>query len=140
MQYTTEMCEGKLTPTRENDPFTLALGKPYHPGRVVRVRGKRMGIEAVMGREYTKSTKRKPSSSSQQISDSQKMELKEELREELRQEYRQEFQQQFSALLKQLNIPNLELPQTQGSRQEEEASKPPSVQHEVITLLNFLNF
>ena len=64
MQYTAEMCEGKLTPTRERDPFTLTLGKPYHPGRVVGVGEKRLGIEAVMGREYTKSTKSKPSSSS----------------------------------------------------------------------------
>ena len=128
MQYTTEMFEGKLSPTCERDPFTLALGKPYHPGRVVRVGGKRLGIEAVMGREYTKSTKSKPSSSSPQVTDSQKQEIKEELR--------QEFQEQFNALLKQLNLPNLELPlQTLGdscSRPQEEANKPHFVQEEVI--------
>ena len=65
------MVEGKLTPTRDMDPFTLALGKPYHPGRVLGVGGKRLGIEAVMGSEYTKSTKSKPSfSTSPLVTDS----------------------------------------------------------------------
>ena len=76
MQYTTEMCEGKLTPTRERDPFTLALGKPYHPRRVVGVEGKRLGIEAVMGPHYTKSTKSKPSSYSPQVTESHILEIR----------------------------------------------------------------
>ncbi|XP_021756878.1 uncharacterized protein LOC110721949 [Chenopodium quinoa] len=32
LEHTSEVVEGKLTPSIENDPFTLALGKPYHPG------------------------------------------------------------------------------------------------------------
>ena len=71
------MVEGKLTPTREKDPFTLALGKTYHPRRVIGVGGKRLGIEAVMGSEYTKSTKSKPSSAtSPQFKDTRKMQLR----------------------------------------------------------------
>ncbi|XP_021716895.1 uncharacterized protein LOC110684771 [Chenopodium quinoa] len=53
LEHTSEVVEGKLTPSIENDPFTLALGKPYHPGRVIGAGGKQLGWEKVMGSEYT---------------------------------------------------------------------------------------
>ncbi|XP_021733080.1 uncharacterized protein LOC110699877 [Chenopodium quinoa] len=55
LEYTGELVEGKLVPTVEKDPFTLAMGKPYHPGRVLGAGGSLLGWEKVMGPEYTKS-------------------------------------------------------------------------------------
>ncbi|XP_021762643.1 uncharacterized protein LOC110727388 [Chenopodium quinoa] len=55
IEHTEELVEGKLVPSVEKDPFTLALGKPYHPGRVVGAGGSLLGWEKVMGPEYTKS-------------------------------------------------------------------------------------
>ncbi|XP_021764093.1 uncharacterized protein LOC110728751 [Chenopodium quinoa] len=55
LEYTIEVVQGKLVPNVEKDPFTLALGKAYHPGRVVGSGGTLLGWEKVMGSEYTKS-------------------------------------------------------------------------------------
>lgn len=104
MTYTNDMLEGKLTPTPDNDPFTLAFQKPYHPGRVVGAGGTRLGLEAVMGSDYTRtrSCKSQPSVNTPQCTDSTKEAIKEELR--------QEMQEQFNAILKHLNLAPMPIP------------------------------
>ncbi|XP_021734247.1 nonsense-mediated mRNA decay protein 2-like [Chenopodium quinoa] len=47
LEHTQELVEGKFEPSVENDPFTMALGRPYHPGRVVGSGGSLLGWQKV---------------------------------------------------------------------------------------------
>lgn len=97
LEYTTEVVEGKLVPTIEKDPFTLALGKPYHPGRVVGMGGTLLGWEKVMGSEYTKMGRSRASVNSPEELDAKVASIKEQVRNELIGE--------FNAWAKQMNLP-----------------------------------
>jgi hypothetical protein len=99
LEYTGELVEGKLVPTVEKDPFTLAMGKPYHPGRVLGAGGSLLGWEKVMGPEYTKSGRSRASVNSPQNFDATVASIKEQVRNEMREE--------FNAWAKQMNLPTL---------------------------------
>ena len=107
LEHTSEVIEGKLTPSIEHDPFTLALGKPYHPGRVIGFGGKQLGWEKVMGSEYTKSAKSRSSVNSPHRIDEKE---KESIKAEIRAELQEQMQSQFNAILKHMNLPPLPFP------------------------------
>ena len=109
------MVEGKLTPTVENDPFSLALGKPLHPGRVIGAGGHLQGWQKVMGESYTKSGRRHSSVSSQVDMDAKVESIKEDLRKEM--------QQQFNAILMHMNMPPL------SSNMETNSTSHPQYEH-----------
>ncbi|XP_021743402.1 uncharacterized protein LOC110709489 [Chenopodium quinoa] len=102
IEHTEELVEGKLVPSVEKDPFTLALGKPYHPGRVVGAGGSLLGWEKVMGPEYTKSGRSRASVNSPHDLVSTVESIKEQVRNELVSE--------FNAWAKQMNLPSLPFP------------------------------
>ncbi|XP_021756651.1 uncharacterized protein LOC110721770 [Chenopodium quinoa] len=79
LEYTEQMVEGKLVPTVEKNPFTLALGIPYHLGRVVGSGGTLLGWEKVMGPEYTKSGRSRASVNSPLDLDAKVASIKEQV-------------------------------------------------------------
>ena len=92
IEYTEELVEGKLVPTVDHDPFTLALKKPYHPGRVVGAGGSLQGWEKVMGPEYSKSAKSRasvnsPVNSNMLLDATQVSAMLEKVRNEMREEF-----------------------------------------------------
>ncbi|XP_021724911.1 uncharacterized protein LOC110692221 isoform X2 [Chenopodium quinoa] len=99
LEYTGELVEDKLVPTVEKDPFTLAMGKPYHPGRVLGAGGSLLGWEKVMGPKYTKSGRSQASVNSPQNFDATVASIKEQVRNEMSEE--------FNAWAKQMNLPTL---------------------------------
>ena len=93
------MVEGKFEPSVENDPFTMALGRPYHPGRVVGSGGSLLGWNKVMGPEYTKSGRSRASVNSPGELDAKVASIKEQVRNELVGE--------LNAWAKLMNLPTL---------------------------------
>ncbi|XP_021764694.1 uncharacterized protein LOC110729273 [Chenopodium quinoa] len=83
LEHTQEMVEGKFEPSVENDPFTMALGRSYHPGRVVGSGGSLLGWNKVMGPEYTKSGRSQASVNLPGELDSKVASIKEQVRKEL---------------------------------------------------------
>ena len=134
LEHISEVVEGKLTPSIDNDPFTLALGKPYHPGRVIGSGGKQLGWEKVMGPEYTRSGRSRSSVNSPHRMNEKE---KESIKAEIRKEVQEQLQSQFNAILKHMNLSILSLP---SNTQVDSCSHPkgvgddPVVESEVILL------
>lgn len=101
------MVEGKLTASIENDPFTLAMGKPLHPGRVIGSGGHLQGWQKVMGEGYTKSGRRRSRVSSEVDMDAKVEAIREELRNEM--------QEQFNAILRQMNMAQIPITAMAGA-------------------------
>ncbi|XP_021731431.1 FK506-binding protein 3-like [Chenopodium quinoa] len=99
LEHTQELVEGKFEPSVENDPFAMALGRPYHPGRVVGSGGSLLGWKKVMGQEYTKSGRSQASVNSPGELDAKVASITEQVHNELVGE--------FNAWEKKMNLPTL---------------------------------